>query len=353
MAYTLRAIEEQIGATLAGNGEELISGISTLEAARPGELAFAEHEKYAPQVRGTRASAVIVSKQFPPIERKNLLRVSNPRAAFVKVMYLFQSPTPSMTGIHPTAIIDPSAVLGEGVAIGEHAVVRAGARIGARTLIDSGVHIGSGVVLGEECVIAPNVVIRYGTRIGSRVILHGGTVIGGDGFGYVWSGGRHMKIPQLGNVVIEDDVELGCNVCVDRATFGSTIIKRGTKVDNLVQIAHNDVIGEDVIITGQAGLSGSVTVGNRAMFGGQSGVVDHVTIGEDARIGAGTPVIKDVKPGETVWGFPSRPIAQVKKQLAGLSLLPKALQQLRALSRALAQLTARLEAVERARGKNT
>jgi UDP-3-O-[3-hydroxymyristoyl] glucosamine N-acyltransferase len=352
MPYTLRAIEEQIGATLAGNGDELISGISTLEAAQPGELAFAEHNKYAPQVRETHASAVIVSKQFPAIDRKNLLRVENPRAAFVKVMYLFQPTAPSLTGIHPTAVVDPGARLGEGVTIGEHVVIRSGARIGARTLIESGVHVGADVTIGEDCVIAPNVVIRYGTRIGGRVIIHGGTVIGGDGFGYVWSGGRHVKIPQLGNVVIEDDVELGCNVCVDRATFGSTIIKRGTKIDNLVQVAHNDVVGEDVIMTGQVGLSGSVTIGNRAMLGGQSGVVDHITIGDDARIGAGTPVTKDVKAGETVWGFPARPIAHAKEQLASLSLLPKTLRKLRTLSQYLAQLASRLEALERTRGKH-
>ncbi|OGX44539.1 MAG: UDP-3-O-(3-hydroxymyristoyl)glucosamine N-acyltransferase [Omnitrophica WOR_2 bacterium RIFCSPLOWO2_02_FULL_63_16] len=344
MGYTLRAIEEQIGATLAGNGEELISGISTLDGAQPGELAFAEHEKYVPQVRQTRASAVIVSKAFPPIDQKNLLRVANPRAAFVKVMYLFQSSTPSLTGIHETAVIDPGAHLGEGVAIGEHAVIRSGARIGARTLIDSGVHIGSDVVIGEECVIAPNVVIRYGTRIGHRVIIHGGTVIGGDGFGYVWSGGRHVKIPQLGNVVIEDDVELGCNVCVDRATFGSTLIKRGTKVDNLVQIAHNDAIGEDVIMTGQVGLSGSVTIGNRAVLGGKAGVVDHITIGDDARIGAASPVTKDVKAGEVVWGFPARPIDRVKKELASLSLLPKLLKHVRALAQ-------RVDSLERSSSK--
>lgn len=335
MEYTLRMIEATVKGELAGNGEERISGINALETARPGELAFAEHHKYVSQVRQTLASAVIVAKQFPVMDDKNLLRVANPRLAFVKVMCLFQPHPASPGGIHPSAVIYPRATLADGVTIGECAVVRDQARIGRGTVIESGAHIGHDVAIGQDCFIGPNVVLMHGTRLGDRVMIHGGTVIGGDGFGYIWTDGRHLKIPQLGNVVIEDDVEIGCNVCVDRATFGSTLIRRGTKIDNLVQIAHNDVIGEDVIMTGQVGLSGSVTVGNRVMFGGQSGVVDHVTIGEDARIGAATPVTKDVRPGQTVWGFPARPIQRVKRELASLALLPRFLQQIKSLSRKL------------------
>ncbi len=329
MEYTLRAIETQVNGQLSGNGDEMISGINALGVAQHGELAFAEHDKYVTQVRDTHASAVVVSRQFPSMVEKNLLRVANPRLAFVKVMQLFQPQRPASSGIHPTAAVSSEATLGSGVTIGECAVIRAGARIGRGTVIESGVHVGGDVTIGEDCSIGPNVVLMYGTRLGNRVIVHGGTVIGGDGFGYVWADGHHVKIPQLGNVFIEDDVELGCNVCVDRATFGTTVIRRGTKIDNLVQIAHNDSIGEHVIITGQVGLSGSVTVGNRVMFGGQSGVVDHITIGDDARIGAATPVTKDVKAGEIVWGFPARPIQRVKQELAHLARLPKWIQQLK------------------------
>lgn len=328
MEYTLRAIQSHIGGELSGDAETSINGVNALELAQPGELTFAESQKYVPQVRGSRASAVIVPPAFPAMEGHTFLRVENPRQAFIKVLYLFQHEGPAARGIHRSAVVAPDVALGEEVTIRECAVVRSRARIGRGTVIESGVHIGEDVTVGEQCLVGPNVVIMRGCRIGRRVILHGGVVIGADGFGYVWMEGRHQKIPQLGNVVIEDDVELGANVCVDRATFGSTIIKRGTKVDNLVQIAHNDVVGEHVLISGQVGLAGSVRVGDRVVFGGQAGVVDHITIGDDARIGAASKVIKDVRPGETVWWYPARPIQKVKAELASLALLPKLVKQM-------------------------
>ena len=324
---TVRVIAELVGAAVMGDPNTVIVGVNALEIAHVGELTFAEHPKYASKVRQSRASAVIVPEVFPPIDGQTLLRVSHPRFAFTKTMYLFVSQQASSTGIHRQAVIAPDAELGEDVTIRECAVVRSRARIGRGTVIESGAHIGEGVSIGEDCFIGPNVVIMYGSRIGHRVILHGGTVIGADGFGYVWADGSYLKVPQLGNVIIENDVELGANVCVDRATMGSTIIRRGTKVDNLVQIAHNDVIGEHVIMAGQVGLAGSVQVGNRVMFGGQAGVADHLTIGDDARIGAGSGVIKDVPPGQTVWWFPARPIDRVKQELAALTFLPRIVKQ--------------------------
>ncbi len=329
MRYTVREIQAHIGGELSGDPETVIVGINSLEFAQPGELTFAERNKYAAQVRQSRASAVIVPTNFPAIAGRTLIRADNPRLAFFKIIHLFQTKTALQTGVHRQAVVAPDAELGDGVTIRECAVIRSRARIGRGTLIESGAHIGEGVAIGEGCFIGPNVVIMRGCQIGNRVILHAGTVIGADGFGYVWSEGRYLKIPQLGNVIIEDDVELGANVCVDRATFGSTIVKRGTKVDNLVQIAHNDVIGEHVIMSGQVGLAGSVRVGNRVMFGGQAGVADHLTIGDDARIGAGSGVIKDVPPGETVWWFPARPIKRTKEELAALALLPRLIKQLK------------------------
>jgi len=329
VTYTLQTIQSRVGGTVDGDSTTPIIGVNALELAQPGELSFAEHDKLLTAVQHSRASAVIVPPSFPKITGRTLLRVENPRPAFVKVMYLFQRPVVSTPGVHRDAVVSPAAELGEGVTIAECAVIRPRARIGRGTVIESGVHIGEDVVIGEECFIGPNVVIRYGCRIGDRVMIHGGTVIGADGFGYVWTEGRYLKIPQQGSVVIEDDVELGANVCVDRATFGSTLIKRGTKIDNLVQIAHNDVIGEHVTMSGQVGLAGSVTVGDRVIFGGQAGVADHLTIGDDARIGAGSGVIKNVPAGETVWWFPARPIKEIKQELAALAFLPALLKQIK------------------------
>ena len=343
MSYRLQAIQEVVHGSLIGDGEQRISGVNTLENAQPGELTFAEHDRYAPQVHLTQASAIIVSLHFPAITGKNLLRVSNLREAFVQVMMMFQTRSETPPGIHPTASVSPQAVLEPDVSVGECAVIRPKAHIGSGTVMESGVHVGSRVTIGQRCVIGPNVVLMDDTRIGNRVIVHGGSVIGGDGFGYFWDGARHVKIPQLGNVVIEDDVEIGCNVCVDRATLGSTIIRRGTKIDNLVQIAHNDIIGEHVIITGQGGLSGSVTVGNYAVLGGRTGVSDHVSIGEGAKIGIASIVTKSVAPGEVVWGYPARAARGVKRELASLRQLPRLLKEFRALRAQVADMASPLQ----------
>jgi UDP-3-O-[3-hydroxymyristoyl] glucosamine N-acyltransferase len=327
-AWTVGAIQAHIGAALAGEAHAVISGVNALEAAEPGELTFAESDKYVAQVRASRAAAIIVPPDFPAAPGRTLLRVANPRLAFIQVMYLFQPARRPATGVHRDAVIAPDAVLEEDVTVRECAVVRSGARIGRGTAIESGAHIGEGVTIGEQCFIGPNVVIMHGCRVGHRVIIHGGTVIGADGFGFVWAEDRYLKIPQLGHVIIEDDVELGANVCVDRATFGATIIKRGTKVDNLVQIAHNDVIGEHVALSGQVGLAGSVHIGDRVVLAGQVGVADHVTIGPDARAGGASTVIKNVPPGQTVWGSPAREIHKTKRELAALAFLPGLLKKL-------------------------
>ena len=326
---TVRVIQAHIGATLSGDPDPVITGINSIDMARPGELTFAESPKYIPAVRQTQASAIIVGPAFPVMEGKTFLRVDLPRLAFIKVMYLFQPKARLSGGVHRLAVVASDAELGQDVTICECAVIRSRARIGHGTVIESGAHIGEDVSIGKDCFIGPNVVIMYGSQIGDRVIMHGGTVIGADGFGYVWTDGRHVKIPQLGRVVIEDDVELGANVCVDRATFGSTIIGRGTKVDNLVQIAHNDVIGEHVTMSGQVGLAGSVQVGNRVTLGGQAGVADHITIEDDARIGGASLVTKNVPAGQTFWGYPARHIQKVKRELAALAFLPSLIKQLR------------------------
>lgn len=346
MKLTLLDIQKAIGGEIEGAADVPITGVGALETADEGAIVFAEKAGLHAQAGACRASAVVVGPDFPPLPGKSLLRIDRPRLAFVRVMMLFEDKTPAESGVHPSAVIEATARLAEGVAVGPCAVVKAGASLGPDTIVHGGAYIGRRVVIGGGCRIGPNAVLMDGVRLGDRVIVHGGSVIGGDGFGYQWAEGRHLKVPQLGTVQIDDDVEIGCNVCIDRATLGVTRIRRGTKIDNLVHVGHNNDIGEDVILTGQVGLAGSVTIGNRVMFGGQSAVADHVTIGEGAVVAGAAPVIGDVGPGETVWGFPARPMARVKREMASVARLPELIKQVRALSAQVAELQARLEGRE-------
>jgi len=349
MEQTLDSLARYLHGRVIGDGATLIRDVNNVDAVQCGELTFAEDAKHMIQALATAASGVIVPSSVNELPGKSGISVQSPKLAFALALELFHPSAAATPGVHPTAVLGNDVQLGEGVSIRACAVLGDGVRIGRGTLVESGVHLGDGVTIGENSFIGPNVVIYRQTHIGHRVRIHGGTVIGGDGFGYVFHEGRYVKIPQVGNVLIEDDVELGCNVCVDRATIGSTVIKRGTKIDNLVQIAHNDYIGEHVVMTGQVGLSGSVTVGNYAAFGGKAGVVDHVTIGEAAQIGAGSVVTKSVAPREVVWGFPARPIRDTKHQMGSLAHLPKFVKQIAALLSRLTSVEDRLTSIEQTR----
>lgn len=346
MEQTLAFIATHVKGRLIGDGTIRIRGINSLDAVQTGELTFAENSARLADALTTHASAVIVSSDVTELGGRAGIRVQDPKLAFALVLDLFHPALVQERGVHPTAVLGKGVQVGEEVCIRAYAVIGEGVSIGRGTTIESGVHVGDRVAIGEGCLIGPNVVVYRDTRIGHRVRIHGGSVIGGDGFGYVFHEGHYVKVPQVGNVVIEDEVELGCNVCVDRATVGSTVIRRGTKIDNLVQIAHNDQIGEHVIMAGQVGLSGSVNVGNYAMFGGKAGVVDHVTIGERAQIGAGSVVTKSVAPGTAVWGFPARPMHDMKQQLASLGRLPTLLKRVAALLARTERLEDRLSRLE-------
>ena len=340
MEQTVDAIAKHLQGRLIGDGATLIHGVNTLEAVQSGELSFADTPRRVAQALATPASAVIVSSDVGELGGKSGISVSNPKLAFALVLDLFHPAVLPDGGVHPTAVLGKHVRLDAHVDIRAHAVLGNGVSVGRDTTIDAGAILQDGVTVGAGCLIGPNVVIYRQTHIGNRVRIHGGSVIGGDGFGYVFHEGRHDKVPQVGNVVIEDDVEIGCNACIDRATIGSTLIKRGTKMDNLVQIGHNNHIGQHVIITGQGGFSGSVTVGDYAVFGGRAGVTDHVTVGERAQVGLCSVVTKSVAPGEVVWGYPARPINSTKHQLAALTRLPDFLKHL-------TQLLARVVRVEK------
>jgi UDP-3-O-[3-hydroxymyristoyl] glucosamine N-acyltransferase len=273
---------------------------------------------------------------------KVLIRCVGPRRAFFAVAALFL-PQPPPPGLHPGAHVDPSAMLGEDVSIGPGAVIGAAAVIGARCVIAGGAQIGADVQIGDDCVIEPNVTVMHGSRIGRGCTLRAGAVIGSDGFGFAWDGERHRKVPQLGRVVLEDEVDIGCNSCVDRATLGETRVRRGTKVDNLVQIAHNTDIGEHVILVSQSGVAGSSRLGTGVVVAGQVAVSDHVTVGAGARIGGQSGVTKDVAAGATVFGTPARDMKQTLRELGALAQLPELLRRVKRQERELAALRQRRE----------
>ncbi|MES9903081.1 MAG: UDP-3-O-(3-hydroxymyristoyl)glucosamine N-acyltransferase [Sedimenticola sp.] len=350
MHYTLEQISKRLGATLEGAGEKLISGVGALDSATEEQISFADDQRFLPLIEQGAVGGVIVGEGFPVVAGKNLLRVPQPRLSFIHVVEMFL-PSPPPTGINSAATVDESAVLASDITIDAGAVISAGAVIGSGCTVQSGAYIGPNVILGKQCHIGVNVALLDDTAVGDRVTVHAGTVIGGDGFGFVWAEDHHHKVPQIGRVVIEDDVEVGCNSCIDRATLGVTRIRRGTKIDNLVHIGHNNDIGEDVVITGQVGFSGSVTVGNRTMFGGQSGVADHVTIGEDVMVGGATAVFSNVAAGESVFGFPARPTAKAKREMVAMGRLPDLLKQLRRQEREMSQLRSRIEELEKRAGK--
>jgi UDP-3-O-[3-hydroxymyristoyl] glucosamine N-acyltransferase len=325
-----------------------IRGVSTLELARETDLCFAERPDQADAVEESRAGAVLVPMDFPALAGPRLIRVAEPRTGFFQVAETFV-PASEIRGIHPTAAIDRTAELGEDVAIGAFAVIAAGVRIADRCVIGPGCYLGPGVSLGSDCLIEANATLHRDSTLGERCIVHSGTVIGGDGFGYRWDGKSHRKVPQLGRVTIEDDVEIGCNCCVDRATLGVTRIGRGAKIDNLVQVAHNTDIGAHAILVSQCGVAGSSSVGDGAVIAGQVAVSDHVRVGAGARVGGQSGVTKDVPPGAAVFGTPARPMKDTLRELAALAQLPGLLKQFKEQRREMDDLRRRLAELEDAR----
>ncbi len=339
MNIRLQVIQQQLGAELTGSEQVEIHGVNALDLAEPGQIAYAESQRYLEQARNSQASALVVPKDFPDLPGANLLRVDNPKHSFIAIMMMFNDRSSTLSGIHPTASVSKHQVsLGDGIAIAATAVIRDRVSIGAGTCIEAGAFIADGVSIGSDCLIGPNVTIMHDVVIGDRVMIHAGTVIGGEGFGYFWDGEKQQKVPQLGGVQIDDDVEIGCNTCIDRATFGMTRIRQGAKIDNLVQIAHNNDIGEHSIIVSHVGLSGSVTLGKRVTLAGQVGVADHIHIGDGATAAARTGVSKDIQPGQVVWGAPNRPIKQVMKEFACIARLPGLFEQVKNMAKRLDKL---------------
>lgn len=345
---TVGDIAKLLGAELIGDAATLISGVSGIDSAMPGTIAFIEHESLLATALDSSASAIIapssVGEKVLPADRKKGIQgkpavlAGNPRLAFAKVMEYLQPVDLPEAGIHPTAIIEPDAHIGEGVTIREFCYVGHHAHIGNGAVLYPHVVVGNGAQIGDASILFPSVVINHHVQIGERVRIHSGSVLGGDGFGYVLDDGKHHKVPQIGTVIVEDDVEIGANVCIDRAMLGATRVGSGTKIDNLVQIAHNVQIGRNVILCGQVGLSGSVTIEDNTVIAGQVGVRDHTKIGKGAVLGAQCGVINNIGPGEFVLGSPAIPQREFLKQEAAKRKLPDTLRAVRELEKQLQQL---------------
>lgn len=343
MRKTLKEIAKLIEGEVVGDDSVVISGAAGIKEAKAGDITFLANPKYAPLLEKTNASAVITGRQTDKAV-KPIIRTHNPSLAFAKVISSF---APGITshpkGIHKTAALGKDVVLGKNVAIGAYAVIEDEVLIGDNTIIYAGCFIGRQSKIGSDTLIYPNVTLRERTCVGKRAIIHAGAVIGSDGFGFASVNGKHLKIPQTGTVEIGDDVEIGSNTTIDRARFDKTIIGNGTKIDNLVQIAHNVVVGEDSIIVAQAGVSGSTTIGRGVTIAGQAGLVGHITIGDGAILAAQAGVIKSIPPNTLVSGYPARPHEQAKKVNACLQNLPRLYETVKELKEKIRELESRLK----------
>lgn len=331
MKRTLREIAALIDGEIVGNEDTVVTGVCGIKEAQKGDLTFVANSRYLSLMNHTKASAIITSKD---VERapKPIIRTENPSIAFAKMVSLMApNEVKRPKGIHPTAVIGEKVRLGRNVAIQPYVVIEDNVEIKDNTILYTGVYIGHHTKIGRDCSIYPYVIIRERVVIQNRVIIHGGTVIGSDGFGFSTVKGVHQRIPQIGNVIIEDDVEIGANVTIDRARFDKTIIKKGTKIDNLVQIAHNVVIGEHSIIVAQSGISGSTTIGNNVTLAGQSGVIGHVSIGDNTVVAGKSGVTKSLPPNSCVSGFPAKPHTVAKRINACVQGLPDLYKKVRAL----------------------
>jgi UDP-3-O-[3-hydroxymyristoyl] glucosamine N-acyltransferase len=335
-SFTASQVAELLGGALVGDGAIQLTGFAPAATARAGDLTFAENETFFERAEQSAASAILVDSNGHA-SAKTLIRVPQARIGFAKALSLFFPEPEFAAGIHPTAVVAASAVVDASAHIGPHCVVGERARIGAKVVLQSLVDVGADVSIGEESRIFPNVTIYARSQIGARVRIHASTVIGSDGYGYVLDGGFHRKIPQVGQVIIRDDVEIGAGVTIDRGALGATEIGKGAKIDNLVQIAHNVVIGEHCIVVAQAGIAGSTKVGAFSIIAGQAGIAGHLKIGSKVTIAAQSGVMHDIPDGEKWFGTPAMRDRIMKRQILAAQQLPELLRRVAALEKKLGE----------------
>ena len=334
MPYTASQIAELIGGVVLGDGAVSLTGFAPAGSARAGDLTFAENEAYFARAEQSAASAILVDEDFGS-NSKALIKVPNARVGFARALSIFFPDPQFAPGVHPSSVVAPSAQIDPSAHIGPLCYVGENVRIGAQTVIQGMNHIGDHTVIGESTVLFPNVTLYPRTQLGSRVRIHAGSAIGSDGFGYVFDSGTHRKVPQIGHVVVHDDVEIGANVTIDRGALGPTTIGRGTKIDNLVQIAHNVTIGEHSVIVAQAGIAGSTRLGNFVTLAGQVGLAGHLKIGNKVTVAAQSGVMHDIPEGQKWFGSPAQPDRKMKRQLLAVQQLPELLRRVAELERRL------------------
>jgi len=342
MSKTVAEIAEQIGGVVIGDRDVRITGVNGIREAGPGDLTFVRSARYRPFLSTTKAASVLVSPDITEGHR-SLIQVPNPDLAFARILQDFAAErTHRPIGIHPTVVIGGNVSLGKNVTLGAYVVLADHCRIGDAAILYPGVYIGYGAQIGPGTVIYPNTVVLEGVTVGARCILHSGVVLGADGFGFAPLKGAWTKIPQVGTVIIGDDVEIGANTAIDRATFGATRIGSGTKIDNLVQIGHNVEIGEHSIVAGTAGIAGSAVIGSHVMIGAGAGVAGHLDIGDNVQVAGFSGVTKSITSGQVVSGFPAIDHNRDKRIQAGQRMLPDALRRLRRIEQRVQELEEQL-----------
>jgi UDP-3-O-[3-hydroxymyristoyl] glucosamine N-acyltransferase len=334
---SLSEIARIAGGEIHGPSAGRITGVAPVQSASPADLSFVANPRYLPYLHDCHAGAVLVPVALADRVPEWLTRivVADPHIALYRILPHLYPPMEPVAGIHPSAVVDPTAEIGTGVQVSPHVVIGAGVRIGERCSIGAGTVIGDRCTLGDETVIHPHVTIYSGVRVGARCVVHSGARLGRDGYGFVWSEGGHRKLPQVGGCVIEDDVEVGCNVTIDRGSIGDTVVGQGTKLDNLVQLGHNVQVGRHSLLIAQVGISGSTRLGDGVVLGGQAGVAGHLEIGAGARIGAQAGVTGDVPAGDTYSGYPARPHREALRAQGALFRLPELLKRVKALESAI------------------
>lgn len=338
MAFTAGEIAEKLQGQVIGDASVVLTGFAPASTAKAGDLTFAENPTYLARAEQTPAAAILVDGEYAS-DKKVIVKVGNARIAFARALELFFPDAKCVPGIHPTAVVDATAHVDPTAHIGPHCVVGSQVRIGPGVVLQGGNHLGDQCQLADDVQLFPNVVLYARTQVGRRVRIHAGSVVGSDGFGYVLDQGMHRKVPQAGNVIIHDDVEIGANVTIDRGTLGPTVIGKGSKIDNLVMIGHNVILGENCLLIAQVGVAGSTKLGNFVILAGQVGLAGHLKIADRVTVAAQSGVMNDIGEGEKWMGSPARPDRQMKRQLVASHQLPDFIRRVQELERRVAELS--------------